>query len=68
MPTTMRCKWSMSMSPQTEDENSYMSRVPYANAVCYLMYDMVCIRLDIAHAGSAVSRFMARPRENTHKE
>uniref|UniRef100_A0A803MZL1 Reverse transcriptase Ty1/copia-type domain-containing protein n=1 Tax=Chenopodium quinoa TaxID=63459 RepID=A0A803MZL1_CHEQI len=48
-PTTMSCKLSLSMSPQTEEELFYMSRVPYANAVGCLMYAMVCNRPDIAH-------------------
>ncbi|XP_057545831.1 secreted RxLR effector protein 161-like [Amaranthus tricolor] len=49
------------MSPQTEEELAYMSRVPYPNAVDFLMYAMVCTRPDIAHAVSLMSRFMARP-------
>ena len=60
-PTSVSCKLSLSMSPQTEEELAYMSRVPYANAVGCLMYAMVCTRPDIAHAVSVVSRFMARP-------
>lgn len=48
-PTTVSCKLSMSMSPQTEEEISYTSRVPYSNAVSYLMYVMVCTKPDLAH-------------------
>ena len=36
-PTTMSYKLSLSMSPQTEEEVSYMSRIPYANAIGCLM-------------------------------
>ena len=40
-----------------------MSKVPYASAIGNLMYAMVCIRPDIAHAVGVVSRFMSRPRK-----
>ena len=60
-PTSVSCKLSLPMSPQTEEELAYMSRVPYANAVGCLMYAIVCTRPDIADAVSDVSRFMARP-------
>ena len=36
-----------------------MEKIPYASAVRSLMYDMVCTRLDIAHAVRAVSRFLS---------
>ena len=35
-----------------------MKSVPYAMAVCSLMYAMVVTRADIAHAVGIVSRFM----------
>ena len=38
-----------------------MSKVPCALAIGNLMYAMVCIRPDIAHAVRVVSRFMSRP-------
>ena len=41
-----------------EDEVEYMTRVPYANAVEYLLYAMVCTRPDISHVVSVVSRYM----------
>jgi hypothetical protein len=39
-----------------------MSKVPYASAVGCLMYAMVSTRLDLAHAVSTVSKYMANPR------
>ena len=61
--STVSCKFSMSMSPQIEEEISYMSKVAYANTIGCLMYAMVCIRADIVHAISVVRyKFMARPR------
>uniref|UniRef100_A0A3Q7I371 Reverse transcriptase Ty1/copia-type domain-containing protein n=1 Tax=Solanum lycopersicum TaxID=4081 RepID=A0A3Q7I371_SOLLC len=44
-------------APQSEEEKEYMSRVPYASAVGILMYAIVCVRSDLAHAVSvAVKR------------
>ena len=38
-----------------------MAKVPYASTVGNLMYAMVCIRPDIAHAVGVVSRYMSNP-------
>ena len=48
-------------SPKTEQEQAYMSKVPYASAIGSLMYAMVCTRPDIAHAMGVVSRYMSNP-------
>ncbi|XP_071940223.1 secreted RxLR effector protein 161-like [Coffea arabica] len=45
----------------SEAEIEYMAKVPYSSAVGSLIYVMVCIRPDLAHAVSVVSRFMANP-------
>jgi hypothetical protein len=50
-------------SPKTEQEQAYMSKVPYASAIGSLMYTMVCTRPDIAHAVGVVSRYMSNPRK-----
>ncbi|KAG8474731.1 hypothetical protein CXB51_031459 [Gossypium anomalum] len=44
-----------------DDEIEYMSHVPYSSAVGSLMYAMVCSRLDLSYAVSAVSRYMVNP-------
>jgi hypothetical protein len=44
-----------------DEENGYMSRVPYANAMEILMYVMVSTRPDISHAVGVVSRYMENP-------
>ena len=38
-----------------------MSKVPYSSALGFLMYAMICIRPDLAHAVSVVSKYMANP-------
>eukprot|EP00253_Pinus_taeda_P006781 PITA_06781 len=47
--------------PKTQEEEEDMSRVPYASAVCSLMYAMFCTRPDIANAVGVLSRFMSKP-------
>ncbi|GFS33516.1 hypothetical protein Acr_00g0028940 [Actinidia rufa] len=56
MPLASHFKLSTFISPRTDDEQKHMANVPYANAIGALMYAMVCIRLDISHAVSMVSR------------
>ena len=46
------------MFPKTLEEIEYMSKVPYSSVVGILMYSMVYIRLDIAHAVGFVSTYM----------
>ncbi|GKV37057.1 hypothetical protein SLEP1_g45126 [Rubroshorea leprosula] len=60
-PLGAHFKLSSNLSPETEEEKKFMAHVPYASPVGSLMYAMVCTRLDISHAVSVVSRFMANP-------
>ena len=54
-------KLTKHLSPKTDKEKEYMTKVPYASAVGSLMYAMVCTRPDIAQAVGVVSRFMNNP-------
>ena len=56
----MLCK---DQCPETNEEKDFMAKVPYASTIRSLIYDMVCTKLDIAHAVEAVSRFMSNPRK-----
>ena len=60
-PLVPHFKLSASQCPKTEEEQEYMSKVPYSNAVGCLMYAMVCTRPDISHAVGTVSRYMHNP-------
>ena len=60
-PLGSHFKLSKDQSPKKEEERDHMSQVPYASAIGSLMYAMVCIRLDTAHAMGVVSRFTSRP-------
>jgi hypothetical protein len=60
-PLDAHFRLSSDLCPQSDHEIEYMSRVPYSSAVGSLMYAMVCSRLDLAHALSVVSRFIANP-------
>jgi len=66
-PLGTHLRFSKRQSSQTEEEESHMSKVPYASAVGSLMYAMVCTRPDIAHAMEVVSRFISNP-EKKHWE
>ena len=50
---------SSSLSPQSEDDVDYMSRVPYSSVMGSLMYAMICSRPDLSYVVSVVSRYMA---------
>ena len=54
-------KLSKEQSPKTGEERDHMTLVPYASAVCSLMYAMVCTRPNIVHAVGVFSRYMANP-------
>jgi ATP-binding cassette subfamily B (MDR/TAP) protein 1 len=60
-PLAAHFRLSTALCPESDDEIEYMSRVPYSSAVGSLMYAMVCSHLDLSHALSVVSRFMANP-------
>jgi hypothetical protein len=55
---------SLGLCPSNDEENDYMSLVPYANVVGSLMYVMVSTRPNISHVVGVVSRYM----ENLGKE
>ena len=54
---------STNQCPKIDDEVKDMSKVPYASAMGCLMYAMVCIRPDLTHAVSAVSKFLSNLRK-----
>jgi ATP-binding cassette subfamily B (MDR/TAP) protein 1 len=60
-PLAAHFRLSIALCPESDDEIEYMSRVSYSSAVGSLMYAMVCSHLDLSHALSVVSRFMANP-------
>jgi hypothetical protein len=38
-----------------------MKKIPYASAIGYIMYDMICTCLDVSYALSVTSRHQANP-------
>ena len=62
-PLAAHFKLSKEQSPTTEEERGHMAKVPYASAIGSLMYAIVCIRLNIAHAVGVESRYMSNPRK-----
>uniref|UniRef100_A0A803Q806 Integrase catalytic domain-containing protein n=1 Tax=Cannabis sativa TaxID=3483 RepID=A0A803Q806_CANSA len=50
---------SKGQSPETEEGQYFMAKIPYASTIVSLMNVMVCTRPDIGHAVGVVSRFMS---------
>nr|GEZ89782.1 retrovirus-related Pol polyprotein from transposon TNT 1-94 [Tanacetum cinerariifolium] len=63
VPTSLAPHFKLSSHecPKSEEVKEDISRVPYLSAIGSLMYAMVCVRLDLAHVVSIVSRYMHNP-------
>ncbi|KAF3646007.1 hypothetical protein T459_31229 [Capsicum annuum] len=57
-------KLSATLSLKKDDERDYMSQVSYSSVIGSLRYAMMCSRLDLSYAVSAVRRYI----ENLRKE
>ena len=60
-PLATHFKLSKKMCPKTQEDDEYMSKVPYQSAAGSLMYAIVCTRPNIAHEVGVVSRYMSNP-------
>ncbi|KAE8661582.1 putative ribonuclease H protein [Hibiscus syriacus] len=60
-PLANHFKLSLKQCPKTDKEAEDMAKVPYSNAVGYLMYAMVCTRPDLSHVVSQVCKYMFKP-------
>jgi len=61
IPLTHHFKLKANISATSVEEHEYMTHVPYASAVCSLLYAMVCTRPYLSQAVSMVSRYMQDP-------
>ena len=61
LPVRHGLKLSKKQCPNTPDERSRMSRIPYASAVGSIMYAMICTRPDVSFALSCASKFQKDP-------
>jgi hypothetical protein len=50
---------SKTQSPATAEDREEMNKIPYASATGSIMYAMLCIRPDVAHAISLTSRYQS---------
>ena len=66
-PLIAHFKLSSRLCPSNEADKEFMSKFPYTSAVGSLMYVMICTHLDLSHAVSVVSRYMANPRKEHWK-
>jgi hypothetical protein len=55
------CNLSLSLCPNSKEENDYLYHVPYVNIVGRLMFSMKCSRLDIPQAVGVVTGHMENP-------
>ena len=60
-PLAKHFKLTKKMCPKTQEDETYMGKVPYCSAIGSLMYVMVCIRPDIEHVVRVMSRYMNSP-------
>lgn len=65
VPFVAHFKLSAYLSHNSEKEMEHMSNVPFSSVLGSIMYAMVCIRPDISHAVSVVSRYTACPEKRT---
>lgn len=56
MPSYVRL--NKDMCPKAQEEEEKMSKVPYASTIGSLLYAMVCMRPNTAHAIGVVSKYM----------
>jgi Reverse transcriptase (RNA-dependent DNA polymerase) len=61
LPMNHGAQLSKTQCPLTTDEQSIMSRVPYASAIGSILYVMLCTRPDVSYAWSVTSRYQANP-------
>ena len=52
---------SVSMSPKSDEELKYMSKVPHSSAFRRIMFAMVCTPSDIGHVVSVFTRYITSP-------
>ena len=62
-PTNPQFKLSVTQSPSTGLERTYMNSIPYDNIVVCLMYVLLYTRPYITYATSLVSRYISNPRK-----
>ena len=48
---------SRSMSPKTPEDKANMDKIPYTSTIGFIMYDILCIKPDIVHTLSVMSRY-----------
>ena len=57
-PLATHFRLSSALSPQSEDDVDFISRVPYSSAVGSLMHAMICSHPYLSYAVGVVSRYM----------
>jgi hypothetical protein len=60
-PLVTHFRLSVVLASRSDEEERFMSCVPYSSAIGSIMYALVCTHPDISQAMSVVGRYMANP-------
>lgn len=61
LPMNHGAQLSKTQCHSTTDEQSMIDKVPYASAIGFIRYAMLCTRPDVSYALSVTSRYQANP-------
>lgn len=64
-PLAAHSKLFVALSPNTNEERDYMSRIPYASAIGIIIYAMVCTRPDISQSIGVVTKIHQQSEQGT---
>ena len=64
LPIDQKKNFSKEDYPTTPQERERMSRVSYTSTVDFIIYAMICMRLDMVYSLEVVSRYQSNPRKN----
>ena len=64
LPLSHGTRLSKTQCLESADEQGRMDTIPYASAVGWIMYAMICTRPDVSYAISVTSRYQADPGES----
>ena len=61
LPVLQGVKLSQTQCPTNAEDREKMKDVPYASAICSIMYAMLCTRPDVCLAISSAGRYQSNP-------
>ena len=64
LPMSHGVNLSKALCPFTKEGREHMDKIPYAYAIGFIMYAMICTRPDVSYALSMTSRYQSDPGES----